>query len=66
MEQQDLIESLARAKWEYRRQTPWGVYSGLPPWEEESESLHDELRGEVEAVLAALDGLGFAVVPKAP
>jgi hypothetical protein len=64
MEQQDVIEALARAKYEHRRQTPWGVYSAMPPWEEESETLHDEIRDEVRATLKALDAAGYAVLSK--
>ena len=61
---QDIIEKLARAQWEQRRQTPWGQYSQMPPWEEETDTLHEELFDEVRAILKALEEAGFAVVPK--
>jgi hypothetical protein len=66
MEKQELLDYLARAKWEYRRQTPWGRYSSLPPWEKESETLRDEIRGEVRAVLDALTEAGYSLTPKEP
>ena len=64
MEEQELVEKLARAQWAHRQQTPWGLYSQLEPWEQQSDGQHQELYDEVRAILQALEEAGFALVPK--
>jgi hypothetical protein len=64
MEEQELIERLARAQWAHRQQTPWGQYSQLEGWEAQSDGQHEELYDEVRAILKALEEAGFSITPK--
>lgn len=51
----DMVEKVARAMWDKRRDrlegTKWG---GLPAWEVETDELRDEVRAEARAAIEAM------------